>query len=241
MTSFGTRDLALLLPDQVGDAFSLRHLHDDKEITDYQPIKPKIDPSKKVIRYFPGQAPVWIKEDRSDEDLKFNNNNVSNSVDVVNTAVDSRLARLARLNVVNVKADGSNQADGVSGDNNIPVRRRRVEAQVIVDVDDSENLTSQVCDNVPTVNFSDDNDVRNDDDVQDSEDDDVKIRRNRVFSKLHDKSDQNELIADAQEESDESEYETDTDESSDEDGGQQLLKPVFVPKHLRQTIQDKEV
>jgi hypothetical protein len=46
MSTFGARDLALLLPDQVGETISFRQ---NEPVEDnFQPLLPKLDPSKKT-------------------------------------------------------------------------------------------------------------------------------------------------------------------------------------------------
>ena len=54
MANFTGRDLALLLPDK----FDVRNAEGEKDT--FEPLKPKIDQTKRVTRYFPGKAPVWV-------------------------------------------------------------------------------------------------------------------------------------------------------------------------------------
>jgi hypothetical protein len=54
---FKLRDLALLLPDQVGDAESLRYTKDATAMeAPAQMLQPRVDPTKKVVIYRAGQV-----------------------------------------------------------------------------------------------------------------------------------------------------------------------------------------
>lgn len=70
MASFTSKDLALLLPDQVGDAFTMMHTEDKTSLqaADVQSFKPKIDVSKKISRLRAGQATA---EDPVEEEPDF--------------------------------------------------------------------------------------------------------------------------------------------------------------------------
>ena len=57
MTSFTGRDLALLLPDKL----DVRDAEGEKDL--FEPLKPKIDLTKKVTRYFSGKAPTWVGDE----------------------------------------------------------------------------------------------------------------------------------------------------------------------------------
>lgn len=57
MSNFTGRDLALLLPDK----FDVRNAEGEKDM--FELLKPKIDQTKRVTRYFPGKAPVWVADD----------------------------------------------------------------------------------------------------------------------------------------------------------------------------------
>lgn len=93
MASFGKRDLEILLPDAGGgDLFSLRHtITNDAEVStfiflclnyyfvqlkllnpkeNYKVPAPKVDKTKKVTRYFPGQKPNFEGVD-DDEEASF--------------------------------------------------------------------------------------------------------------------------------------------------------------------------
>jgi hypothetical protein len=61
---FSSKDLALLLPDQVGDAFTMMHTEDSTalDVATVEGFVPKIDTSKKVSRLRAGQAPADLHE-----------------------------------------------------------------------------------------------------------------------------------------------------------------------------------
>lgn len=235
MSSFGSRDLALLLPDQVGDPFSLRHSTADENTQEYQPVKPKIDPSKKVVRYFRGKAPVWIQEDDKDDDggnreSKRVTNKKAEEATSNSSAIDPRLARLARLSANTEKSQGEEKS----------TRRRRVEAQVIIEGDEAPT-NEEILNN--SVKVTDESDEKEQQTYQSDDEnaEEIKLRRERILAKINEKQDVKVDSSDDESESEnESEYETDTDVSSEEDN-QPLLKPIFIPKHLRQTVKDKQV
>eukprot|EP00953_Heterococcus_sp_UTEX-ZZ885_P001561 1366-Heterococcus_DN1.PRE.2 len=58
---FKLRDLALLLPDEVGDAESLRYTKDATAMeAPAQMLQPRIDPTKKVVIYRAGQSDLTL-------------------------------------------------------------------------------------------------------------------------------------------------------------------------------------
>lgn len=58
MSTFTGRDLALLLPDKL----DVRNAADEKD--NFKALKPKVDLSKKVTRYYQGKAPTWAAKCR---------------------------------------------------------------------------------------------------------------------------------------------------------------------------------
>jgi hypothetical protein len=239
MSYFGSRDLALLLPDQVGDAYSLRHSSHNEETEEYHELKPKIDPSKKVSRYFRGQTPAWIKDEELSEGMQRMDDNhlpvhsSSHATTTISTAnrsetsssVDPRLARLAKLSSVKNES-ASSSAHG----------RRRIEAQVIVEADDYSAPLEEEEKPMPSRLLQ--QQARE----PDSDNDDIQARRERILAKRS-QVQEPESSAEEEDEGEEassasaSEYETDSDESSE--GETERLRPVFVPKHLRTTIKDQ--
>mmetsp|Transcript_35559 Transcript_35559/g.36243 ORF Transcript_35559/g.36243 Transcript_35559/m.36243 type:complete len:469 (-) Transcript_35559:261-1667(-) len=226
--SFNARDLALILPDQVGDAYSLRHT-ETGEVTDkYEPLKPKIDQTKKVTRYFPGKAPQWAEEENStitEEIVGVIDRRPEGAI--ISAGVDKRLARLA--------------ATAEAGVNN-KVGRRIYEAEIVVDDNKSDEQDNDwslqeneiLEGDAPMVML-----------IEKAEEDEEEIhaRRSRILQKLSLKQSQEEMRKEKEKASEsESEYETDTDDYSEEDEEEnaRMMKPVFVPKAKRQTIQDQE-
>eukprot|EP01035_Chromulina_nebulosa_P021703 gene21703-28086_t len=221
--SFGKRDIALLLPDQVGDVISYQT--NEEEVDKFEPLKPKVDLTKKILRYRPGQKPVYIKENDNNNDInrgESKNNSVSN--------VDKRLARLSQTNISN-------------NDNNT-TRRRVYEAQVIKSADDDED--NDKYDQIDQDNSNNSNNIKfniDSDDINEVKDD-IVSRRERALRRLAESESKDitttKSIENNSEES-ESEYETDTDEEEDDEEVEaQPLKPLFIPKHLRETIKAKE-
>lgn len=91
MSSFTGRDLALLLPDKI----DLNYAEDEKDL--FEPLKPKIDQTKKVGRYFPGKTPNWAKG----EDYHNEYDRLEPSFSGQQPVVEDR--RLARLKDVGIK------------------------------------------------------------------------------------------------------------------------------------------
>lgn len=219
--AFSSKDLALLLPDEV-DAFSLRHSKDtDAALDTFEAPKPKVDQTKKVTRYFPGKAPEWVNAEENQHQQE------SPCGSAQPHGVDKRLARLAKASAVS-----SSVGSG----------RRRYEAMVIEDsAEDRERLTvaddailhSEISSYVPTAVAA--GSLPDEDDIAD--------RRRRIKERLAAAAviQTTEIVCTNAEESDcKSEYETDSSEESSEEEEQILKRPVFVPKFRRQTIADKE-
>lgn len=234
MSTFGTRDLALFLPDQVGDALSLRHT--DLESDKFEPLKPKIDKTTKVTRYFPNQAPKWVGDET---DLNHSEIVVGIVDKKAEPAVDRRLARLAKVS-------------STSESNNEPRRQRRIyEAEVVADMNEDEEEDE----NDDGGGDEDGRTYNNEKEEGDYDDDDVKTRRDRILRRLTAQRDEQATLPIQpssssssfgttakmkKDDSDnsESEYETDTDFSEDDD--RQILKPIFIPRNKRETIREQE-
>lgn len=228
MSTFGARDLALFLPDEVGDIYSLRHTGNDENLNEFQKPIPKVDQTKKVTRYYSGKAPVWAEGE--DEGIE-----VSSQIDrnpegsAPSQAVDRRLARLQTLSGKEVQSSG---------------KRRIYEAEVIL-----ENEVESS--NMPEIEDGDfiDGDVRIFTGIEiEEEEDDIGARRARVLQRLKEKISQQaeaEKVIEQpsslnvpQEEG--SEYETDDSEYTDDEDEQIMLKPVFIPRAKRETIKEIE-
>jgi len=238
MSLFGSRDLALFLPDD--DTPNNRN-HDDGAAADSGDFKARIDKTKKILRHRPGQAPAWINQETEGSQSRQSIVEVNATV---NAGSDSRLARLAAASNISTRVA---KEDGNDVD---PPRRRRVyEAEVIVDTEDIED------DDFEKSIMMGDNDIAkllegDDDDDDDNNnnklehyhdnDDDIAARRDRARRKLEEK--RNDDLASSvilskdrapQVDSDSSgdEY---TDESSEEEAV--IMKPVFIPRDKRQTL-----
>ena len=186
-------------------------------------LKPKIDINKKVIRYYPGQAPSW---DKSNNDV----NNVINHVNSGNAEQQPIDRRLARLNAA------SNNAPQDNNGQQQPRRRRIYEAEVVVP---GENKNEDALDEVPAT-VEDDEDVKhiNKIPIKYHEDitneDDVANRRARAMKRMEEqKSISTNNAPKIDRSSDSSEYETDSDDDSDENI---VIKPIFIPKNKRETV-----
>jgi microfibrillar-associated protein 1 len=225
MSQFSTKDLALLLPDEV-DAFSMRHTQDSDALDTFVAPKPKIDASKKVTRYFPGKAPEWV--DPAAEAGKKAGAAGDATQPVI---VDRRLARLAKATAAAASASASSPA-GAGG-------RRRYEAMVIEEAVDASATTPGI--GIDYAFESDTIEVAASDRLDDE--DDIAARRRRIKERLAAaaaaEASAAPLVPAVAQES-ESEYETDSSEDESEEEDRVLMRPVFVPKFRRQTIADKE-
>ena len=235
---FNARDLALLLPDEV-DVVSLQYItsssskskaHSSKDASTFQPLVPKIDVSKKVTRYFPEKAPMWTekkereKEEGEEESVSFSLDREGTNAKPVE---DRRLARLAQTS-----SSSSSQ------------RRKRYEAEVIAELGKDETNAS------PSVGALEDHSLgKEEEDLALREEEDAAAQRARIKKAVLQKEKEKESevaierkkeIPTANEE-EESEYETDSDESEDEEEEERvLLRPVFIPRHRRETILEAE-
>lgn len=238
LSTFGLKDIGLLLSDKVGDAYSIRHLKDHTEQDSFEPLKPKIDQSKKITRYFTGKAPVFAGD--ADESQYNEDRNARQE-----SGVDRRLARLSKT-----AKPPKDDSEGVDMDKSQPRRRRVFEAEVVVDGDDEfleemreiRHITGNKV--LDSDEESTDEMVEGDVFLQPKEDagnDESSIleRRQRVLQRLAEKKNEAASKEVEEEEEEESEYETDSDEYTDDD--EVILKPLFVPKHLRETIKEQEL
>jgi len=252
MSLFGTRDLALFLPDDEGVGSS-NGRDDDKDIS--IDFKARIDKTKKVVRHRPGQAPAWIAQDGETGIVTQHTTTEGGRLEA---SQDSRLARLAAAS--NKTNDNGN--DNGNGDVDPPRRRRVYEAEVIVDADDlddnndfEKSILGQ--DDIAKILAGDDDDDDDDDKLDQQRhhdqslanqrmlntdsDDDIAARRDRARKKLEEKRndvDSSVIILNKsnvpridKEPSSDEEY---TDESEEEEAV--IMKPVFIPREKRQTL-----
>lgn len=228
MSSFNARDLALLLPDEVDATIGLRS-KPSQETAVFEPLKPRIDKSKKVTRYFPNKAPVWneVAEDFAGEETE--SGAAVFSIDTVGSKGEETDRRLRRLQA----SDSSARETEGSGRGGAGVRqRKRYEAEVVVELDVSEE--PRVMPSI-TGNTHQSEDAL--DDAEEEEEESEAMRRARIRSKMLGRQEQSQVEVVA--ELEESEYETDSDDSEEEEE-RVMLRPVFVPRAKRETIIEQE-
>jgi hypothetical protein len=246
LNQFGLKDLQQLLPDEQ-DAFSLKHtkLDDTDKI---ESIKPRIDQTKKVARYFKGKAPIWANDEKEEDvEIKIDLPSSCSSFSIT----DSRLARLEMAS--------SNRGNS---DNKSSGRRRIYEAEVIEEGVSEEDDNDK--DWEKSVLLGGDDGDENDDEGNDEninnidDEDDIDARRARIYKRLavqkendleidivtHNRNNSNRVIMEAEvihsnndDDEEESEYEADSDESEEEE----KIKHVFIPKSQRKELQLMEL
>ncbi|KAG7397365.1 Microfibrillar-associated protein 1 [Phytophthora boehmeriae] len=247
MSLFTKKDLGLLLPDDTpGDPLSLRHTQTKESTEVFEPLKPKVDPSKKVTRYRAGQVPRFAHG--YEEDRGF-------------VTANSQVRSLAKA-----KAQPKPVA--------ISTGRKRVEAQVLSSsAKDRGRRERAPSSSSEDERASDDDTAKALQDSSSEDDEDIDRRRRMLRNKVKAREAQSEQEAkpDVLEKkmgrqpmepqivkrnavtppttaaaenlqsnsgsSSSSEYETDTDES---EPGEELMKPVFVPKKARGTVKLQE-
>ncbi|CEG39637.1 Microfibrillar-associated protein MFAP1 [Plasmopara halstedii] len=250
MSLFTKKDLGLLLPDDTpGDPVSLRHTN-TKEITEeFKPLKPKVDLSKKVARYRAGHVPKFANG--HEDECGFVTAKSKVQLDPA-TKVEHKLAphgvnRRKRVEAQILIGGGSSANDSVS--------------RVQYDISPAANKNSDVTDVTKALQDSS-SDEENDSDIdrrrrmlrekikaRESRKDEVigfsekislqliepKIVKRSVIFTSTEKPRNSDLAS--SNDSSSSEYETDTDES---ELGQELMKPVFVPKKARENMKRQE-
>lgn len=226
--AFNARDLAMLLPDEV-DVVSMRFNNKStaEETPEFQPLQPKVDKSRKVTRYFPQQVPAWVEPTADNSQASTPSDSMVSGGEVK----DKRLERLARVSTI----ESSSSSGG---------RRKRYEAEVIVELDQNEAELDRVLGAAATTNYSIQDNTEDAEDADEVEEEDIATRRARSRSKMAEVSVPEELscvfqskVPPGAPESESSEYETDSDDEEEE---QVLLKPVFVPRAKRETILEQE-
>ncbi|KAH0731698.1 hypothetical protein KY289_002886 [Solanum tuberosum] len=170
----------------------------------------------KVKRYWPGKAPEWADEPEKDEDMRMNREAAlekafpSQGGSDIARKDDARLRRLAESKVDNREE--------------IRADHRRIRQAEIVSTIEEENRRLE------RMEFEED-----DEDALDE-------RRRRIREKNLQRQQEEALPEEEEEEveeeeEEESEYET---ESEEETTGIAMVKPVFVPKSERDTIDERE-
>eukprot|EP00933_Yihiella_yeosuensis_P026218 TRINITY_DN20342_c0_g2_i2.p1 TRINITY_DN20342_c0_g2~~TRINITY_DN20342_c0_g2_i2.p1 ORF type:complete len:475 (-),score=175.09 TRINITY_DN20342_c0_g2_i2:321-1745(-) len=224
-----------------------------------QKFQPKVDASKKTIRYFPGQAPSWSEKgkeeeknalgfDKTEKDLRQakrrRERDKTAAAVVVEDAASSRLKRLQAA-----------ASAGESGSERLLRHRLVHEATVLEASNDKaeESDEEKMAKKEESMIKSEDLGVAelNYDEVSGSDEDDMELRdlrraraRELALQKrkveedvLKDELEQEEEDELAAEES--SEYETDSEDNDPR--GRIMMKPVFVSKVNRETVREKEL
>jgi hypothetical protein len=216
-TLFGKKDLALFLPDKAGDLGSLRHTESNDAPIVLEALKPKIDSTKKVNRYFPGRAPSWIEPEQTSIQVS---KPVSINENKKEQPIDRRLQRLSEVKSIECR----------------PNRRVIYDAEIIAEnISDSVEKEQEAELVTEKVHLDEDEpDVEQEDD-----EDDIAKRRSRMLARAVEREQSissSYLFQSSEPQNEESEYET--DDSSDSESEE--LKPVFVPKHGRITKKDEQ-
>jgi hypothetical protein len=179
MSSFTGRDLALLLPDKI----DLNDGEGEKDL--FEKLKPKVDLSKKVGRYFPGKTPNWAKGEEYQNEYDRLEPTFSSSQQPV---VEDR--RLARLKDVTINRDGEDNRS----------RRRVFEAEVVEDDSDFEEFLRDKDDNEDKDDYVGDNQDRGgrrpiiaEEMEEEGGADEVADRRARILKRLADKQIEEEV------------------------------------------------
>jgi hypothetical protein len=237
MSTFGARDLALLLPDNIGEAQNFKTSDQLKAEGDknYEAPKPKIDASKKTRRYFPGKTPDWIPDENEEITMTVDGSAGVAAASDSTPPVDRRLARLQQKN------------------ENSGRRRQRYEAEVVDDGDDEEEKPRRRGNRYEVVQegtvLEGDSTLLQELEEQ-AEEEDENARRARIKAKLLAAAalEEEERAAtgrgqSAEDEEGSSEYETDTDSddsSSEEETGRYnkntifaiVMTTVYLPLHV---------
>eukprot|EP01084_Bolivina_argentea_P258189 435179_1 len=247
--NFTTRDLALLLPNESGDAVSLRHTtHASELVEKVDTLVPKTDPSKKVLRYRPGQAPSWAQDEADGEaDFMTVGHKAKTSNAGPSKPTFSFSSKVERLK----EEEEEEEVESERGDGGM--RRRRARAQVMGRGKAIEAEVIELGEGKQhglKIKEEEESSAEN----VGEEEDEGQARRERARTKMKAKREleemhKHEILAseestkagildgkesqgsEGEEESDE--WETAT-ESENEDGDEILLRPTFVPREKRQ-------
>ena len=228
---FSGRDLAHVLPDTVE---GIVHKVDNKDKA--EAFKPHIDVTKKVTRYFPGKAPKWVPEEDEEVLADFRRQRQESVAVPSKPKKDSRLERLSRR---------VEEATVISGEDNSRARARaRARARSLREEEDSATPAER--------GFAvDDKDPVEEQRVpvpeeDEEEDEALEDRRARIrAAALKRREEEVPVLDDEGEEEDDSdesssEYETDSEDEGWTGRRHAMMKPVFVPKGTRKSIQEAE-
>ncbi|CAI5728722.1 unnamed protein product [Peronospora destructor] len=246
MSLFTKKDLGLLLPDDApGDPVSLRHTNTKEETEVFKPLKPQVDPSKKVTRYRAGQVPNFAHGYEDDHGFV----TASSQVRVLPKAE-------AQRKTGQVISTGRKRVEAQVVSSFVPVAKNsgnRIEGRLAPSSDDADSSGEDVAKALQDSSSDEAGDSEIDRrrlllrskakarEAQKEEKDDSRrlpvqpliVKQSPVAAPLpmviHEKSESNSSSS--------SEYETDTDDSEPDE---EFMKPVFVPKRDRGTMKRKE-
>ncbi|KAF1332117.1 Microfibrillar-associated protein 1, partial [Globisporangium splendens] len=259
MALFTKKDLGLLLPDDTpGDPVSLRYTKTKEATEVFEPLKPKVDPSTKVTRYRAGQVPRFATGYEEERGFVTANSQVRTaltkkpsggigSASTVSVEKAPAVRRRFEAQVVaNAKSEkaaspkrGSGRHSGLSEDESESSNGEDV-ANALKDSSSDEDEEEFNRRRRLLRNKMAEKERQQEGSVA------VKTERQPVAPQIIKKAGAPAAAAPAAAQksdtessagSSESEWETDTDDS---DVGEQLLKPVFVPKKARETLKRQE-
>ncbi|KAG1700108.1 hypothetical protein DVH05_011920 [Phytophthora capsici] len=252
MSLFTKKDLGLLLPDDTpGDPVSLRHTNTKEETEVFKPLKPQVDPSKKVARYRAGQVPKFAHGYEEDRGFVTANSQVRafpkakaqrNAVSTGRKRVEAQVVSAAKPKSEDIgrkiRAASFSEEEKVSSDDDVA---KALQDSSSEEEDDSDiDRRRRMLRNKTKAR-----------EAQREKGDNLgspkKVARQRIepmvvkqdamaIQAVKDKNgDSAEFSSSGSSSS--SEYETDTDDS---EPGEELMKPVFVPKKARGTVKRQE-
>eukprot|EP00644_Phytophthora_capsici_P000229 jgi/Phyca11/525599/estExt2_fgenesh1_pm.C_PHYCAscaffold_40140 len=252
MSLFTKKDLGLLLPDDTpGDPVSLRHTNTKEETEVFKPLKPQVDPSKKVARYRAGQVPKFAHGYEEDRGFVTANSQVRafpkakaqrNAVSTGRKRVEAQVVSAAKPKSEDIgrkiRAASFSEEEKVSSDDDVA---KALQDSSSEEEDDSDiDRRRRMLRNKTKAR-----------EAQREKGDNLgspkKVARQRIepmvvkqdamaIQAVKDKNGDSAEFS-SSDSSSSSEYETDTDDS---EPGEELMKPVFVPKKARGTVKRQE-
>lgn len=190
----------------------------DAAITVREKLRGKIGQTK-VKRYWPGKAPEWAEDLEDDADVRAL---LLHREELLEKAFPSR----PELDAVRGKDDARLRrlAENRRDREEAVARHRQIRQAEIVTTREEERKAQEGAE------------------LEEEDEDAIEERRRRIKEKLLQRQKEEEMAVieeeeEEEEEEEDSEYETDEDEDF---GGIAMIKPVFVPKAERETIQERE-
>ncbi|KAL3673338.1 hypothetical protein V7S43_001054 [Phytophthora oleae] len=258
MSLFTKKDLGLLLPDDTpGDPVSLRHTKTKEETEVFKPLKPKVDLSKKVARYRAGQVPKFAHGYEEDRGFVTANSQVRvlskvkahrNSPSVISTGrkrVEAQVVSAAKPEAQDrgrrVRAAPSSEDEKGSGDDEVvkALQDSSSEEEDESDIDRRRRMLRNKAKAREAQGEERDN-LGSPKKIARQLVEPLVVKQDAMTAKAEkDRNGENGGSAESSSSgsSSSSEYETDTDDS---EPGEELMKPVFVPKKARGTVKRQE-